>query len=100
MEADRLLSIASEIVKSSLNSSKTKETHFSKKYKAFSEKYPALFKKCCESNDMAQIQYVLNMLKNIEEEKMTQETATVNVGQKLFDDYVKPLVDDLESSNK
>lgn len=93
MEAEKIMNIAKEIISSSLKAN-SKKVHFEKKFPDFAEKYPTLFNKCCETSDITTIQYVLNMLLNIEQNKMTQETATANVGQKLFDEYVKPYVDE------
>lgn len=99
MDAEKIMDIAKEIVASSLKTS-SKKIHFEKKFPDFAEKYPTLFSKCCESSDLSTIQYVLNMLLNIEQNKMTQETATANVGQKLFDEYVKPYVDESALTRK
>lgn len=94
MNVDKIEKICHEIINSH---SSNKEVVFSKKYKEFAEKYPMLLKKCCERNaDVSNLGYLLSMLKNIQQNKMTEHVASTNVGQKLFDSYVKPTVDSIE----
>jgi hypothetical protein len=91
MKADQILEIATEIVETSIPKSK-KAKHFEVKYKEFAEGYPVLYEKCCSSDNMNTLNYMISMLKKIEENKMTESVASANVGQKLYNDYVKPLV--------
>lgn len=74
-------------------SSTSKKRHFAKMHPDFAEKYPFLFNKCCETKDIETMEYMINMFKNVQENKITEHVASVNVGQKLYNDYVKPVVD-------
>lgn len=92
MEADSIMSIAKEI---KMSTRSDKMTYFSPKYPEFVEKYPMLFQMCCEDkHDFAQLEYMIGMLKNIQQNKMTETIASANVGQKLYDVYVKQHVDE------
>jgi hypothetical protein len=90
MNADDIQRIANEIRHSSVSASK-KADHFKETYPVFAEKYPMLFELACNpSADFTHLDYMIAMLKNIEKNKMTSEIASANVGQKMFDIYVKP----------
>lgn len=90
MDAETLRSIVNEIRE---NSSSYKEGYFEDKYPVFVEKYPMLFKMCCDpTRDIEKVYYMIDMIDQIEKNKMTEHIASVNVGQKLFDEYVKPVV--------
>ena len=53
--------------------------------------YPAIFKMACNGNmDIERLKYMLQMLDNIKNDSMTEHDASVNVGQKLVDEIVKP----------
>jgi hypothetical protein len=87
---EKIYDIAHEIKSSSMLN---KQHVFKEKYPEFAEKYPTLFGMCCDPNsDISKLDYLLNMLKNIQTDRMTQHVASVNVGQILFDEYVKPVV--------
>ena len=90
MNADKILEIAKEI---KYSSKADKVKYFSHKYSEFSKTYPVLFKICCDDkNDMAQLEFMINMLKDIQQNKITEHVASANVGQKLYDSYVKPVI--------
>lgn len=66
-----------------------KQQHFKAEYPQFAKDYPMLFEMCCTPNfDMGMLSYMLNMLAN----SASKEAATVNVGQKLFDTFVDPVL--------
>lgn len=97
MNVDNIEKICQEIINSH---NQNKEDFFSKKYQDFAENYPMLLKKCCERNaDISNLGFLLKMLKNIQQNTMTQHVASTNVGQKLFDCYVQPTVDSIEPSS-
>ena len=56
----------------------------------FIEKYPELFKKIINRNDLSPIQTMLTMLDRMAEGTMSQHQASVIVGKRLVDRYVTP----------
>lgn len=56
----------------------------------FIEKYPELFKKIINRQDLAPIQSMLAMLDKMGEGSLSQHQASVIVGKKLVDRYVTP----------
>jgi hypothetical protein len=56
----------------------------------FIEKYPELFKKIINRNDLSPIQTMLTMLDRMAEGTMSQHQASVVVGKRLVDRYVTP----------
>ena len=92
MTPDEIMEIARIIKKSKLTN---KKQVFSVEYKDFAQRYPILFDMCCTDNDqdLEQLQFMIKMLKNVQDNKMTRHVASTQVGQKLFDSFVKPSVD-------
>jgi hypothetical protein len=56
----------------------------------FIEKYPELFKKIINKQDLSPIQSMLAMLDKMGEGKLSQHQASVIVGKKLVDRYITP----------
>jgi hypothetical protein len=56
----------------------------------FARAYPELFKKVVGKEDLTPLRTMLGALDKMAEGKLTQHTASVMVGQKLVDTYVKP----------
>jgi hypothetical protein len=56
----------------------------------FVEKYPELFKKIINREDLAPIQSMLAMLDKMGEGTLSQHQASVIIGKKLVDRYVTP----------
>ena len=56
----------------------------------FIERYPELFKKIINKQDLAPIQSMLAMLDRMAEGTLSQHQASVIVGKKLVDRYVTP----------
>lgn len=75
------------------SSRKDKELYFKQKYNEFSEKYPMIFKLSCDSKiDMKNLDFMLSMLSKMNNKEMTQDDASVKVGQMLYDKYVDPVI--------
>lgn len=73
---------------------KEKQRYFRKKNPEFADKYPSLFQMACEPNfDVQRLSFMLNMRDNVANQKISQHQASVTVGENLFKEYVKPLVD-------
>ena len=56
----------------------------------FVERYPELFKKIINKQDLAPIQSMLAMLDKMGEGAISQHQASVIIGKKLVDRYVTP----------
>jgi len=65
----------------------------------FIEKYPELFKKIINRQDLSPIQSMLAMLDRMAEGNLSQHQASIIVGKKLVDRYVTPQLQS-NSSNK
>lgn len=90
---DELMSIVKDIV-SSKKTSRDKQKYCKRTYPDFVDRYPMLFEKVCEDNfDMERFIYMMELKEKIQKREHTIESASVEVGQKLFDEYVKPIVD-------
>jgi hypothetical protein len=70
---------------------KTFQSDMSDKYSEFREKYPTIFEKVLENSlDIERFNYMLNMAKKIDNKEMTNHDASVKVGERLVDEFVKP----------
>ena len=58
--------------------------------KEFAERYPELFKKIVGQQDLTPIRSMLAMLDKMAEGSISTHQASVIIGQKLVDRYVKP----------
>lgn len=90
---DELMHIVESVV--TLNKSMREKRNYCKRaYPDFVDRYPMLYEKVCEDNfDMERFKYMMSLKHQINTKKETVETASVKVGQKLFDIYIKPFVD-------
>lgn len=72
---------------------KEKENTFRRRYPEFAERYPALFEMVClPTFDMAKLQYMLQLREQVMQKERTIDDASKEVGQSLFDEYVKPVL--------
>ena len=65
----------------------------------FIEKYPELFKKIINKNDLTPINSMLAMLDRMAEGKISQHQASVIIGKKLVDKYITPQLNGKKPSN-
>ena len=72
-----------------------KKDMFKNEYKEFAENYPMLFDMCCAPKpvDMKHLDMMIAMLKQINGNQLTNHVASVQVGQKLYDAFVKDIAD-------
>jgi len=88
MDKTKILEIAEDI----RGNQRTKEEHFNM-HPDFAEKYPVLFDSLCNPDmDMKMFYYMLDMMDKVQSNKQTQHNASVDVGQKLFNKYVDPIL--------
>lgn len=82
--------IVTEIQQSKVND---KETYFKQKYSEFRTKYPVMYSMACSSKiDVANLEFMLDMLEQMNRNEKTQYDASAAVGQMLFDKYVDPKI--------
>jgi hypothetical protein len=69
------------------------------KFKEFKTKYPGFFDMLFEPNlNFEQLKFILDKYENVENGNQSFDNASVEVGQKFFDYYVKPKVDELDKN--
>jgi len=67
------------------------------RHQDFADECPALFMGTVKGTlEPEKLNYMLNMSKNVERGNITFDQASVIVGQQLFDDYVKPAINEEE----
>jgi hypothetical protein len=83
-----------DIVKDILASTKPateRKAEYAKKYPEFSEQFPVLFASACEPDfDFNRFKYMMRMRDQVLDNSRTHESASTEIGQRLFDHYVKP----------
>lgn len=73
---------------------KEKDAIFHRRYPEFAERYPALFEMACTPGfDIQKLFFMLELRDKIDARERTVEDASKEVGQALFDEYVKPIID-------
>ena len=72
-----------------------------KKYNNLSTKFPTIFEKTINGTmDMNRLKFMLNMINKVNNNEITEHNASVQIGEKLVNEYVKPMIDKLETKNK
>ena len=66
------------------------EDQIREKVPEFAEKYPELFTKIIQKQDLSPIQSMLAMLDRMGEGTITQHQASIIIGKKLVDKFVNP----------
>lgn len=70
-----------------------KEAHFTNIYPDFVKQYPNIFQMACNTKiDIANLDFMLEMLEKMNKKETTQYDASAAVGQMLFDKYVEPKI--------
>ena len=69
------------------------KTTLEKKYPDFSLRYPSIFYSTLEGKmNLTTLEYMVGMASQVNDKSKTQHDASVEVGQKLVDDFVKPFL--------
>lgn len=89
METSEIRHAVNDILSSDVSN---KEEHFAEKYPDFKEKYPVLYKTVCDGGKTEHLDFMLNLLEQMNKKQKTQHDASVAVGQMLFDKYVDPKI--------
>lgn len=90
MEPNTIKDIAHTINNSKIEN---KKEIFCKEFPEFYKLYPTLFSVCCSGTDMNHLNMMIELLQHVNSNKMTTHVASVEVGQKLYDSFVKPGID-------
>jgi hypothetical protein len=70
-----------------------KEEYFGEKYPDFKTTNPVMFQVACEGKmNLSRLNYMINMIDQIKNSQITQDEASVDVGQMLYKEYVEPKV--------
>lgn len=86
MNKDLVIKIVRKIHESSVEN---KEEYFKDIYKNFKKQYPHLYSMACQKAfDMKTLEYMFDMIDQIEKKEKTQEEASVDVGKTLFSKFV------------
>lgn len=89
MDVDEIRSIVNDL-RTLGNSENKRQREGKRRYAAFAERYPMLFEMACKDNfDMQRFEYMLNLRASIDNRQTTVEAASREVGQRMFDIYVK-----------
>lgn len=87
MERTQIENIVHEIQSERKNN---KEDYYSKKYPEFKDKYENLFRVVCTRKiDNEMLTKMLNLKDSIDKKEIDQFSASANVGQDLYDKYIK-----------
>ena len=71
------------------------EAAMTAKFPYLAENAKTLFSKCCSGEmDDAKIAYMISMMRKVISGKKSEHDASVNIGQRLVDEYVMPLIKD------
>jgi len=89
LSQDSIKTIVNEIQKTPKNKEKRVE-YFTVKYPDFADKYPILFDMACrEDFDFEKFNYMMRIRGQIATKQRTIEHASIEVGQKFFNMYMK-----------
>lgn len=101
MKIEKLKRISDEIIDSDVEDEEERKELFKVKYPNFADKYPTLFGTCCASISGPDrikcrnyVEFLLGMLAQTQSETdaISTHDASVSVGQRLYDDFVAPVV--------
>ena len=94
MDSKKILADVEEIHNIVNNSETYSVSKLEVEFKDLFEIYPSIFKMACEGNmDFVRLKYMLQMIDNVKQNKISEHDASVDVGQKLVDEIVKPDLD-------
>jgi hypothetical protein len=94
MDYNLILNQAEKLNKELNEPSKKYESEMIEKYNYLYKNVNSIFNICLKGDmDINVLTYMINQAKNIKNNKISQEDASVKIGEKLVDTYVKPLID-------
>jgi hypothetical protein len=100
MDPDEILRIAKDIRASRLSFPERK-SHYGFMYPKFVEEYPTLFDIACQARTdeaLSHLEYMIAQWKKVKNGSVTQYDASIKVGARLVDTYVKPALKNVPPS--
>lgn len=90
---DKLLQVIEEIhnCNHKFDDIQNKIEYYSSLYHELFSAYPTALKKACEPNfDIDKFKWMMEMQKNVQNNLISQHNASIEVGERLVDEHVKP----------
>jgi acetyl-CoA carboxylase beta subunit len=95
------LKLCIKLMKHDVEQNTFSEEELKSRYPSFFKQCPTLFAMIYRKDlDDQKLNMMLSYFAQVKEGSMTYENASKDVGQKLFDEYVKPIVGDKEENKK
>jgi hypothetical protein len=94
MDPAEILRIAREIQASRMSIPERK-SHYGFLYADFAKEYPTILEMCCRAQtpaDLAHLEYMVVQWRKIKDGALTQHDASVQVGARLVDTFIKPVL--------
>jgi hypothetical protein len=94
MDVTSLINVVNEILNDQTRVGPEKNAKYVHKYPEISARYPIIIKKVTEESDfdLARLEWMIGMLRKVEDKSITQYDASIKVGEKLVDEHIKPLL--------
>lgn len=84
-----------EFTKSNTEDKKEFEKKMEEKFNLMHKQQPSIFKMCIDgSMDIERLTYMINMVKKVKSNNISEHDASVEVGQRLVDEFVKPKIEE------
>lgn len=100
MPTDEIMRIVYEI-QADPSTETVRFNKYKTRYADFATRYPNLFMSCCAPDfDINRLEYMLRMKNAVDNRRITQEAASAQIGEKMFNQYVKPIVDEQSKQNE
>lgn len=97
---NNIKNIIKDLENKEINDLKARENYFWDNHGELMNRYPFLVSQLCSSNDDSMLDYMLNQIEQMEKGNKTNKETDVQVGQKIVDTYVKPVIDNLKTTEK
>lgn len=99
-KTDDIINIV-ETIHNSASNTKEREELNKVKYADFIKRYPILFMMACEDHyDKNILAYMMNMRNRVLNDECSVENASRVIGNKFFNKFVSPVIDDLNKTKK
>lgn len=84
-----------ELTKSNLEDKEEFEKKMQEEFSLIYKQQPSIFKMCIDgSMDIERLTFMINMVKKVKSNNISEHDASVEVGQRLVDEFVKPKIEE------
>jgi hypothetical protein len=99
IDTERIKTIVRSIQEATVSD---KFTYFETKYANFKKKYPMLYEQACKNSsfDMKSLDFMLQLLEQMQSSSVSQYDASASVGQMLYNKYIHENIKDLPPTKK